>query len=400
MFDTVLYFLILLFLTFLFAKVKSNVLGIVLFFCYGLVAFASCVIHITPVPDLDIERITLTPYLYLVLLYVIFFAPFLYSKKDLSESKVVFKINRYYITFALLYIVASLITIKISIPVASFMIKLGDWASLYREETPVIHSNFIEYASILFTSYTRLLAFILGILMLRKMQSSLYNCIAILLILTGVITQIFSAIICTSRSMIFELFVLLPGIYLFFYQSIAKEKKRIVNILVVLFTVYVCGLFIDVTVSRFESRGIYDSLLSYLGQAPIVFNTQMFGLLDRFLYGDYTLGNLYGVKSFSPSMIGGLWDVRFYTFVGWLYVDWGGVGTILVGLLLNLLFFFFIKKKTLYVSDIFILFSYYLFLIKGVFVIGRSYIIQIIASFVIFFILKFLDYFSKGNVNE
>lgn len=397
MLDTFLYFTIIVLLIIFFIKIKSNILGIFLLISYGFIALASIGLCLFPNSELNISNITFLPYLYLIIAYLIFFAPFLYSKKDLSSSKVIFKINKYYLIFAFLYITASLITIKISIPFASLMLQLGDWAASYREETPVIYSNFIEYVAILFTSYTRLLALILGVLMFRKYQLLKYKYIAFFLILSGIVTQIFSAIICTSRSMIFEIFLLLPAIYLFFYNDIDNKRKKIINTVILLSLLYVLHFFIDVTISRFESRGIFDSMLSYMGQAPIVFNTQMFGILDHFLYGDYTLGNLYGIKSFSPLSIGGLWGTRFYTFVGWLYVDWGEIGTIICGLLLNLCCYLFIKKKSFDISDVYILFSYYLFLIKGVFVIGRSYVIQIIAIVIIYFVLKIMDYFSRGQ---
>lgn len=280
-----------------------------------------------------------------------------------------------------------------SLPTTFLMLQIGDWASTYSEETPKVYSNFVEYFSINFSNYCRILAFVLAFLMLRKTEKRKYVLpISLNLFAFALLTQIVNAIICTSRSMLFELIALLPSMYLFFLDDISQRKKYFVNIFFVAFLALTFFLFVDVTISRFDTRGPLNSFLSYSGQAPIVFNTQVYGTLDHFLYGDYTLGKLYGVDYVSPSELGGKWETRFYTFVGWLYIDWGVLGSLLIGCAMSLFFYFFIEREKYSVADVFFIFSYYVFLLKGIFVIGRSYITSIVVTITMYVIMKvFLD---------
>ena len=400
MLDTFLYFLILLLLLLFFIKKKSNVLGLWLFGSFLTVAFFALLLCVDdPFADKDVSNIVFLPYLLLIVGYLLYSFPFLFSKEEFSASKVAPNLKKTYVFFAILYVFCSIIVIYSSYSIVSFLVEFGDWEVSYREDSLVRYSNFIEYNSIIFTNYTRILAFVVGFLMLRKGEkSSVIYIIACCLILAASVTQIFNAIISTSRSMIFELIILLPAMYLFFCRQIDKKINQIINILFVVIFFFALYFFIDVTISRFESRGTYDSVISHFGQAPIVFNTQMYGQLDHFLWGEYTLGKLFENAGIVPASIGGLWDVRFYTFVGWLYVDWGGLGVVFFGVLLGLFFFFFIKKRKYDVSDLFLLFSYYTFLLKGVFVIGRSYIITIVSTVVIYLLLKgFVDFFAESR---
>lgn len=401
MLDTFLYFLILLFLLVFFVKMKSSVLGLWLLGSFLMVSIFAILLCIDdPFADKDVQNIVFAPYLLLIVGYVLFSSPFLFSREEFNVAKVDLNLKRVYVFFAVVYVVCSIVVIYASFPAVSFLIEFGDWESAYREDSVVRYSNFFEYFSIMFTNYTRILAFVVGFLMLRKGEKSYINyIIASCLVLFASATQIFNAIVSTSRSMIFELIVLLPAMYFFFYQQIEKKINRVVSVLFVVIFFFALYFFIDVTISRFESRGTYDSVISYFGQAPIVFNTQMYGRLDRFLFGEYAFGKLFDNSNIIPASIGGLWGTRFYTFVGWLYVDWGGWGVAFWGVAIGVIFFFFIKKKTYDVSDLFLLFSYYTFLLKGVFVIGRSYIITIISTCAIYLFFKgVIDFFDGRTI--
>ena len=391
MFETIFYSVILLCIFIFLVKMKSSVLGLWLFGSFLMVSFFSILLSIEDTfADKDVYNIAILPYFLLIVAYLIYSFPFLFSKDEFNALKVDIDLKKFYMCFAIVYIVCSIIVIYSSIPVVSFLLEYADWDVAYREDTLVRYSNAIEYYSILLTNYSRILAFIVGFLLLRKKFNSHFSVIVgVILILMSSITQIFSAIVSTSRSMIFEMLILMPAIYFFFCRQYSKRINFIGWILIVI--IFFCSLyfFVDVTISRFEGRGTYDSVISYFGQAPIVFNTQMYGLIDPFLYGEYTLGKLFSNSNIAPASIGGLWDARFYTFVGWLYIDWGGVGIVVLGVALGCLFFFFIKKRKYAVSDLFLLFSYYSFLLKGIFVIGRAYIITIVSTLIIYLFLKF-----------
>ena len=108
------------------------------------------------------------------------------------------------------------------------------------------------------------------------------------------------------------------------------------------------------------------------------------------------MGRLFGGRSISPSELGGSWGSGFYTFVGWLFIDWGVGGTIVVVSVIALITNQIMRKKIYSIADLFIVFFVYYTLLQGVFVIGRSYIYNIVIAVVIYWFVEL--FFEKYTI--
>jgi hypothetical protein len=109
------------------------------------------------------------------------------------------------------------------------------------------------------------------------------------------------------------------------------------------------------------------------------------------MLGAFGFGRLIGLyPDFQASQIGGTWGTAFFTFVGWLYIDWGPIGTIIISLILAFFWDNYIKRKEWHISDIFLFFCYYDFLLNGVFVVGRNYGYSFTANIIIYLLMHFL----------
>jgi hypothetical protein len=109
------------------------------------------------------------------------------------------------------------------------------------------------------------------------------------------------------------------------------------------------------------------------------------------LWGDYALGDLFVQRPFDQNMIGGKWGSAFYTFMGFLYIDWGVVGTLFLGLLVAVFSLNYLKRGQLKISGCYLLFEYYHFLIDGFLVIGRGLFFRLLAVFLAYGIFRILE---------
>ena len=392
---TVLYFATLLLITiYCFIKSKS-ILGKYLLIIYTLIAFMSVILLKDGL--MNESGITLVPYFFLVLSYLVFFSPFLKRDSMCGAHKICFDVDIKYVGFAVIYIICSVISIKCYLPSLTRLISSGDWAinrtNLYSGELVAPYSNFIEYFSMQFTGYFKLLAIIVGFSLLRKnagdfniTYSKKRQIIGILSIVASVASLICSSMFNSARGTIFNSFVILIAIYLFFYYEIEMNKRKFFTVLGVLVIITILPYIFEVTVSRFGTGDASSSIISYFGQAPIVFNKYVF-TLNEFAWGDYGFSRLLGT-TFSPTSIGGQWGASFFTFVGWLCIDWSPVGVLLIGVMVSYIFYNIIIKESYQIADVFLLFSYYQLLTNGVFVIGASYIYTIMGSLIIYIFLK------------
>jgi len=333
-------------------------------------------------------RITLGPYVLLVVSLLLYFSPFLHANKIFSASKYVTRVNLKYVGFAYIYIICGVITLLCCLPTLITMVQAGNWSESYGEGSVLPYNNFIEYFATNFCSYLRILAIIVGFSMMRDDNYKKRHIIPIALLGVAGGTAISDAILSTSRSMLYDIAILVLMVYVFFYSQMEKNKKRFVTVITSIAAVAILALFVNITISRFSSRGTMDFVLSYLGQAPVVFNSQVVGTVDKFSYGYYAFGQLFSNESFNQMEVGGTWDARFYMFTGWIYLDWGPVGLLMIGIIVAYALDKLVKKKEYVISDLYLLFSYLLILLKGVFVIGRGYCYNIVASVFIYIILK------------
>ena len=339
------------------------------------------------------RSISILPYFFLIFIFAIAFSPFLSRKSDVSVGKLVFETNVKYVIFAWLFMIASIISISFYLPQVMDLLSTGAWnanrANLYSGSLS-FNTAWYQYYSLQFSEYTRLLGLIVGFAFLRNNEHVKLGWACILL---GVATETMSAMYTSSRGSIVNIAILVGVIYVFFYQDLERKKRNLIVFLSCIALLAVVPYVLEVTVSRFSSEAS-SSLIEYFGQSPVVFNYGVSGI-NKYLYGEYAFGSLFGGRGISPTDVGGSWGSGFYTFVGWLFIDWGWIGTIIVASIIAFLIDYIIKKGTYLISDVYIIFFVYYTLLQGVFVIGRDYMYHIVAAILIYWFLKiFFDKYT------
>ncbi len=393
---TIFYFILLFFITIFSFSKKCNNLGKMLLVLYTSVAAIAT--YAISANIIQLKSINFFPYIYLVLCYLIFFSPFLTKYNKLSVSKLKYRIDNKIMIFAIIYLVCTIITIYVYFPYVLENISSNNWAAnrlaLYSNGLKQVFSNKVEYYSILFVDYFQILALIVGFLFIKENKILGYT-----LIIGEALTVICSSIYTSSRGTLVDLFVLLIAFYFFFYEGLEKKSRKFIYVISSLGLGAIFPYVVAVTVSRFSSSNAGNAIILYLGQAPIVFNAGVFNIF-KYSWGSFGFGNLFGLTSFTEANVGGTWNSGFFTFVGWFYIDWGIIGVLILGIILSIIFKYIINKRNYKLSDIFLIFSYYQFFLKGVFVIGRSYCFTILATLLIYVFLKIVVDNKKYIIRE
>lgn len=395
------YFAILLSITLYSFTKKFNILGRIIYLLYTFVAL--CAVVAVNEGALNYST-TFFPYIFLIIAYVIFFAPFLKRNSQLSVLKVQKHINNRYVFVLLIYCICTAITIKCFLPSVINLMRTGNWAmnrySLYQGEMQFPYSNVFELIAMNLTDYLRLIVLVVSFALLRENKENRKKIVlAYSSIVAAVVSMLCSAIYTSSRGTIVNTFILVMAIYCFFQTDYEKNRKRYFTIIAMLGVAAVVPYIIAVTVSRFDSSS-QSAVLSYFGQAPVIFNSGVWGI-DRYMYGKFAFGSLFGYTEFSEASIGGTWDNGFYTFVGWLFIDWGPLGVIIIGIIITACVNRFVCKMQYSISDVYLIFFVYSTLLQGVFVIGRSYCYTLVIGIAIYFVFKvFFDKyrFRMGSI--
>lgn len=378
--------------------------GIVSYFLWGLYLAVSLFSLLGGYMKLlDVNKITLLPFVFLFVNYLIFFRPFMSKKFDSNKISLYKGKYGFLVAFLLIYIFNAALAVYCYFPHIKNLIASGEWLStlndLYQGDIEFPYSNQIEHIAILFSGYFSLLALITSFVFISNNKHRIISYVAILLSLAR---DFVGSIYVSSRGMIVKTILLLIVLIFFFFKSFEKRDKRIILIvfaaLMIAFVPYVSA----VTISRFSSEKSLDSLVEYFGLAPIAFNYGVFNITS-ISWGRFGWGTLFGANTFNQAAVGGTWGSSFYSFVGWLYIDWGFLGTIIIGLIVMYIFSRMVNKHKYALSEVFILFFYLGFLLEGVFVIGRTYNISIIFTVLVFIVLKFsenVQIYRMGKYNS
>jgi oligosaccharide repeat unit polymerase len=393
MIDTCIYFAFLLFIAIL-VFWKGNILGKIIWGYYCFIGFFS--VLSVKLDLVDSVGVSIFPYLFLILTYLVYFWPLMRKDRGFDIAKLEYDVNEKYAIFAVIYCIFALIAIYVMFPTVMQLLSSGNWMenrqALYNGDLVFRYSNVIEYWSLLFIDYLRLLALILGFIMIYNEQ---YKKLAITMIILAILTRAMNAIYISSRGEFLDLALLVFSIYFVFAGRFEKNMRRLITVIIIIAVIAVIPYIIDVTVSRFGNMNASGSIISYLGQAPIVFNRGV-SPVHKYQFGNYSFGMLWGIDNIPQSEIGGNWGTSFYTFVGSLYIDFGPVGTLLVGMVISFFAWYECQKPFLTISDVFIILFYFSTLMQGGLVLGRSYCYTIIASLLIYAFIKI--FFEKIRI--
>ena len=370
---------------------KWNSLGRILVLIYAVLALLALFVpqsgSLLYVARLDETLVTYPIVIFLLVAYFVFFRPFLQKNKNFSVKSLNYRLSGNYKKFAYIYIAFGLLYIVIYASDVINLLRGGDWAAnrllMLEDEAVYPDSNIIEKFAILFVNYFQLLALIVGFLLLREKK---YRNTGIILIVVASLSEFCNDIYVSSRGMIAQFALLLMALYFFFYPDVERRSKHFINFMIVILLLTVGPYLAAVTISRFANQ-VGNSLVYYFGQPVYAFSLEV-SKVTEYMYGRFAFGPLFGDPKYLD--VYGSWDHLFYTFVGWLYVDWGYVGVILIGILCSIVGTRIIRKKKLLMCDIYLLLAYYRILVQGAFTIGRTRCYELIITLVIYAVLRFV----------
>ena len=364
--------------------------GFLLLAVYSFVAIA-CVINYAFAPHE--WNLQLWPFLYMFVVCMLFFNPFLFNSSTLYE-KLYISSNKTLKTFVAIYIICAFIAIYYSVSHAIENLQSGNWKilrdELYNNDI-AFYGNQLERFSKIFVDYLRPLAVVIFFyhLTLEHVQKKWLTILAISIITPSFLTAINTA----SRGIIINLSISLFAGYLIFRKGIPKNVEKSLKIgatfILVLFLIYTLA----VTASRFEDSGQINSLLSYFGHSMLTFNYGIADSIDSYLDGKYFFDWFLPYLGISQvtnyNSLGTHFSTAFYTFVGAWYLDFGPVGTLLIaGFFPMLIGHRFKNKHSIDIADLYIFLFYFTYLVQGVFVIGRGNALPWIIALIIYGILK------------
>lgn len=394
--ETTIYFIVLLLGTVYCIIKKKNILGCLLWVLYTGAALFSVICVRKGYLSQFLSGINMLPYIFLLIDYLICFYPFLAGSTpeayDISSKDTDFTWNNNYLKLLVIYNICAIVQIITYTPATLNVIRNGNWATnrlaLYHGEMVFPDTNPLVHVMCMFANYFQLLALIVSFVVLQKNKKKALGIIAIIVsIADSIITAVYSS----SRGALVIFSFEIIALILYFFKFLQKGSKAILTIIIIAGISISIPFLIAVTVDRFTgTNAASSSVIEYLGTGPLAFNAGVFDI-KKYMLGGYGIGRLINLyPDFNPSQIGGTWGTAFFTFVGWFFIDWGPIGTIILGLGIALFWDLYGKREEWHVSDIFLLFSYYVFLLNGVFVVGRDYIYTFLANIIIYLLFHYL----------
>ena len=296
--------------------------------------------------------------------------------------------------FCYIYVGCAIVTVKTYLEPLRNLIIRGDWAmtrySHYLYGNVTVYNNFFERVCIAACLYFFILFVIVSMLMIKEKKDFK---LGLIVLIAAVISNFMQALYVVGRGTIFNGLLLIFSIFLFVIKGIDKKKLKVLIILFIIAMVIIIPYMIEITESRFSTNAT-NEMLRYFGEAPVVFNVNV-TTSDRLALGAYSFSRLLNT-GFDQALIEGTWGWRFFTFAGYIYIDWGYFGMIVFGLIFGVFLINRIVRKRKYkISDLLLIFYYYDFLIKGGLVIGSSFLTDTIAIIIIFVLVRLFIEKSK-----
>lgn len=344
--------------------------------------------------------ISLFPFLYLFVILMLFFRPYLTTRKEIVDkimpigpNSKQFKILYF---LCILYIVCSIISVYYSLGQITENMAKEAWGEIYgnedKFENPYV--NVFDGIAKRYTDYMRPVILLFSFYMLSYFYKK--NKLKVLVIISSVIlSTMIAAAAVASRGNIINVCILIVLCYLLFKNKIPRKLTKYIyscfGLFVALFAVY----FISVTVARFgEGDSATDSLLFYAGHSMLTFNDGIFYQTTQHSYGCYFFRYFVDLFGFTPIYAHTGDDAvgLFFTFVGSLFLDFPPVLLFLIAVIFPILVMRLchIDKRHMDFADLY-LYVFYLNKLTTGFTVGSSndgFLWGI--ALLIYFSLKFL----------
>lgn len=299
----------------------------------------------------------------------------------------------FYKKLSVLYVFLALFSCAFYLPQVILALQNPEWAKLYEESHDIASGSLITKIANAFFHLRYL-----GVVLFFSMLSH-ERCSTMLKILLGVgafLPVLFVTMLNASRGGLIILVASLVMAYYIFKPILSKGVKKSIRRVTFLIIPLLALYFISVSVSRFENdlatgySSTDEAYWDYIGQSMLYFNNGVMDCIKSFGHGSYMFA------LHDNSIKGTNFGSGFITFVGCLYLDFGAIGTLLIGLF-SMLILKRIFKKRLGIPELFLLLNYLMFLFYGVFVSESGYGFQWIEIIMIYFGLKFFDRKNGNN---
>ena len=330
---------------------------------------------------------------------MVFFRPYTHGTSSFVE-KIVISNSPILKGFSYFYILCAIVSFLFSWSDMSAAFFRGSWNDVigdaYSAETIEFYHSPIERFCKNICGYTESLALILSFFYLT--DNNYKPKLSITLILSIIASMMTTTVIVASRGAFAGMFIkLLAGYILFKDQIDSKTTKRIQTGGIVVLTMFLLYT-LSVTFSRFadvtynaEFDDPISSLVFYFGHSMLTFDDGIADSIQRFMWGDYLLGNRAPYPNGVDAVLGTHFGSSFFTFVGALYLDFGPVITLIIALVSSNFLLSVYNKQIIRISHVYIYYYFLCFFINGVFVVGRGYYIGILMAFVLYWLLKRID---------
>ncbi len=358
----------------------------------------------------DLSKTTWWGYALIILCNLIAFEPLrIFNRNnELLQFGSDDKSKRFFEEFSLIFLILSVVYFVTSIGIIKNILSISDYGALRlslfnnseNEGAAIVSSNVISNVILKLCLRFKFISIFIGLAMIKEKHRVFLA--AILMVDTFFLYYLYCAAN-AARGGLLIFFFIIGVIGLVFFPYLSKENKRRIFIGVMLVLGVVLSFFLAVTISRLATNSSGGNLLLknisfYLGHAPIEFS-RITGTLDHFAYGrtifgrivSHFLGTPYHWESIAVDIgyppIGAL----FVTYLGFMYTDFGAVGCVAFVSLWSAFACHIIRKRPNKISTIFFFLYYLSFFVTGVFTVGRLEFVAVITTFVIYFVIRFVE---------
>ena len=389
-------------LFFYWKKTKTIDCGFLLISVWAIVAVCGIFLYLD---DASMWHLTLQPFIYLFVTFVVYTRLYVLPHKGVKRTveELAFQKNSALDVMCIAFIVCALFNIlnsDFSFSAVSVDEIERNAVDNYSDHVERMgekgYTNFIERITLNYCSWFKVAALIgmYNLLCQRR------NGFAFLLGFCIFIPTFINSISNGTRGTLFTEIIMFLSAYLLYKKYIPKETNKRLFLLAGILGLLSLLFVIAVTVSRFgdSTLGASDSVLWYFGQSMLYFDNGLADCVNGMLYGLRTFKTVlsfFGMglpEGFSADFfLGTNFGTNFTTFIGMLILDFGFIGTFIIGLIVPWLINKLCSYKMSYTVASLYLYLFFLNrLILGVFSNGTGIDIQYIVALFFYFLFRIL----------
>ena len=331
-------------------------------------------------------NLSLFNYIYLFVAIVVFTRGITNDRSTILKKNPIANFS-FYKKVSIIYVALSLFSCVYYIPQVYLILQNPEWAELYAESHEIIEGNIVTKMANAFF-HLRYLGIVLFFSMLSQEQCP--NCLKLFLGVGAFVPVLLVTILDASRGGLVILVASLIMAYCSFAPIIPTGIKKKIRVITMYSIPLLLLYFTTVSQSRFEDSmatgysSSEEAFWDYLGQSMMFFNNGVMDCITKFGRGSY----MFSIPN--NSIQGTNFGSSFITFVGCLYLDYGPIFTLLIGIVISLLLHNMCKRR-LGIPQLFLLLNYLMYLFYGAFVTASGYGYQWLEILVIYFGLEKLE---------